>query len=294
MKLNKLLVLLFLFITPLYSVTTTHPRAQAALQKIQQIPEVRTLIIEAEKRGPIVVRVETLPHDKFEAFWDSSNRIVRINEPFNKVEGVFIGSLLFELHNAATDQQLKHFFTLAREGRITKEKYVESIERIEHQNALNTSTLLEKGIRLGLFNQDARWPVYRDFDDHYKVQQLQHHSAWIANNYDRMRNQRSAEYQGTIAGLNTLSPEDRSALLAYLHIKNDLESPIDAQARRGMERLHAEQTKLENSLVAASPQERSNLKRRMAMMQDILKKHQMQGSPGVHTAIATPEPIPSS
>lgn len=295
-KLTSLFIIFVISFQSLYSISTNHPRAQSALNKIQQLQEVRSLISEAEKAGPITVRVETLPNAKFEAFWDSKNRIVRINEPFNKKEGVFIGSLLFELHNAAADQQLKHYFTLAKQGGIGKEKYVEGIEKIEHKNAVDTSTILEKGIRIGLFPQDARWPIYRDFEDHYKVQQIHGHSAWIGDNYDELSRQRTTELKGTIAGLHTLSPEDKSALLSYLHIKNDLESPIEEQARRGMEKLRLEQARIENSLSTASPQERNVLKRRVAILHSIFKGHEtlLRGSNGLQSTVYRPEFVPSS
>ncbi len=267
MKLKQILIIAFLllFITPnlsLYSITTSNPRAQAILTKIQKLPEVRKLIEDVEKEGSIKVEVQAITSANFEAFWDSRNRFVRINEKFNQKEGVFICSLIFELHNAATDRRFKQLYEMAKHGQISKDKYVENVERMEHQNALNTSVILEKGIRLGIFNADARWFILRDFSDHYKVQQMHGHSDWIAGNYDRLRHQQSHPYKGTIS--TALSSTDKQNLMRYMKIKDDLESPVDEQARKGVQSLHQEYDKLTQS----NPNERH---RALALMQDVLQ-----------------------
>lgn len=250
MKLRTLLITaLLICISPnLYSITTSHPRAKEILMKIQQLPEVTKLIHEVEKEGPVRVEVMDITSANFDAFWDSKNRIVRINERQNQVEGVFICSLIFELHNASTDGRFKQLYQMAKQGQISKEKYVENVERMEHQNALNASTILDKGIRLGIFDNSARWFILRDFNDHYRVQQMHGHSAWIARNYDRLRNEQSQPYRGSV--YENLPSQDKKTLMRYMKIKDELESPVDDQVRRGIANLKEEYSKASQSELA--------------------------------------------
>lgn len=243
MKIKQLVItaLLLLFISPnLYSITATHPRAKEILTKIQKLPEVARLIQEVEKEGPVHVEVMDITSSNFEAFWDSAHRIVRINERHNQIEGVFICSLIFELHNASTDRRFKQLYHMAKQGQISKDSYVENVERMEHQNAINASTILEKGIRLGLFDKDARWFILRDFKDHFRVQKMHGHSAWIAKNYERLRNEHSQPYKE----YENLSPQEKKTLMRYMKIKDDLESPVDDQVRRGLANLKEEYSKI--------------------------------------------------
>lgn len=236
--------LLLLVISPnLYAISTNHPRAKEILTKIQKIPEVNRLIQDVEKEGPVHIEVMNITSSDFDAFWDSANRVVRINERHNQKEGVFICSLIFELHNASTDRHFKQLYQMAKQGQISKDKYVENVERMEHQNALNASTILEKGIRLGIFDTDARWFILRDFKDHFRVQKMHGHSAWIAKNYDRLRQQQSQPYKGS--EYENLSAQDKKTLMRYMKIKDDLESPVDEQVRKGMTQLKEEYNKLE-------------------------------------------------
>lgn len=206
------------------------PRVSKAFETIQKLPEIKQLIAAIEKEGTVHVDVRDLPHEEFDAYWEGTERLIRINESRNEEFGTFLCSLLFELHNAHTNREIVRLGTLAYQGQLTKDQYVESVERLEYQNALQTSALLEKGISLKIFPESARWHLYNNFDDHYKAQQILGHSGWIANQYDSM-GKGYVPYYGTIP--QNLTPKEKQEMLRYMQIKTLLESPNQFQAREG-------------------------------------------------------------
>jgi len=256
-----------------YSVTVSpfSQEAQSAFEAIKKLPEVVQLINDAERDGPIRLEMRDLGSNNFEAFWDSTNRVIRVNSVTNKSFGNLIASVLFELHNASSDRYFKQLYSSANHGHIDKNGYVESVEKMEHQNALNTSMLLDKGIRLGVFPKDSRWPIFRSFEDHYKVQQLTEHSQWIASNYDKVfRNRGFGVFHGSIPGIARMSPEDKRDMIRYLGIKNDLESPVDRQSSHGAARLYAEQQALAKCYTGKS-QNCSRTKEKVALLEQVFK-----------------------
>lgn len=160
------------------------------MQKVTQLPEANVLIEEAQKEGPIELIYQDLPEVNARAMWDALKRKIVINGKFKPDQAKMVHSILFELQNAATTPILNDLTHRAMRGEITKKDFVEGIERIEHQNALKTKHLLEKGISLGLFPVAARWPVPERFEDHMMMQQSSGHSAFIARKYDMMQRQR--------------------------------------------------------------------------------------------------------
>lgn len=199
--------------------------AKKAVEAIEKLPEASAMIDEAQKEGAI--RIEYLYQDSldFEAYWDSGKRTIFINGNRNKDLGEIICSILFELHNATTNKTIYTLLKKAQIGEITKDQYVENIERMEHQNAVNTVRLIEKGIASGLFPPTSRWNIYENFDDHYMIQQLYGHSQFIAANFDKVNPRLSHQpYKGTIKNLDNLAQFEKDELVRYLSIKNKVNS----------------------------------------------------------------------
>ncbi|NGX42727.1 MAG: hypothetical protein K940chlam7_01013 [Chlamydiae bacterium] len=162
-----------------------HPNTlRHVVKKIYQLPEVQELLSKAQNDGRIGIDYWRGP--QFQAYWDSYQRMILLNPNQNRTEGSCISSILFELHNATTNREFNRLRNLVTNGRIGKEEYVESVERLEHQNALSTCRILRKGIRQGIFPRNAAWSVYDNFDQHYHVQRICGHSAWIAKSYDQL------------------------------------------------------------------------------------------------------------
>lgn len=171
--------------TPNYSQAVSvycDPELNSCLEKIFKVDEARSLIAQVKQEGP--VRVITNKHqlsDQFGAYWDMERRVICVN--CQSTEGKWIGSILFELCNAAANSKLVHLDDLASKGQIDKESYVSSVERIEFENSHIAARIANRGIELGIFPEDAFLPTYDTFEEHYKYQKIGGHSAWIAKNY---------------------------------------------------------------------------------------------------------------
>lgn len=164
---------------------------QEIVSTIQQLPEAQKLITSIQQEGAIRIVVnKNIPVcEQFGACWDPDHRVICVNSvPSSRhSKGALIGSIIFELHNAAVNSQINHYDYLASKGEIEKEDYVRSIEYLEYQNSIKASKLAEKGIQLGIFPASARLPTYRNFEEHYHFQKVGGHSAWIAHNYNQIR-----------------------------------------------------------------------------------------------------------
>lgn len=205
------------------------------IEKISKVPEIVKKINKITKDGKITVKLEYINNFDFEALWNSSNRVIIVNGNNNKKEGELITSILFELHNANADKNLAHYFSLAEKGLIDKESYVRAIEKIEHDNALETVDLLELGIKRGVFPSEAKWNIYRNFEDHYKLQQVHGHSQWIADKFDQIApKDKIKPYKGTLSFSN-LSEEEKQKMTQFLSIKNRLSSN-DPLVKQGAEK----------------------------------------------------------
>lgn len=194
------------------------------IEKISKIPEIVQKINKITQEGKITVKMQYISNFDFEALWNSNSRCIIVNGSNNKKEGELITSILFELHNAKSDSKLSYYFSLAEKGKIDKESYVRAIEKLEHDNAMETVELLELGIKKGVFPIEARWNIYDNFEDHYKLQQVHGHSQWIADKFDQIAPKHKIKpYKGTLSFKN-LSEEDKQILTQYLSIKNRLSS----------------------------------------------------------------------
>lgn len=162
------------------------PQLRQSLIQIQKLPEGRELISKVQKEGQIRVLVNNVTSEQFGAFWDPDNRNIYVTLSGSREDGSLIGSILFELHNALISSKLDYYDSLAQSGRISREDYVESVERLEYHNSLSTAKIAESGIKAGLFPRGARLPTYPTFEEHYRIQKMGGHSAWIARNYDMM------------------------------------------------------------------------------------------------------------
>jgi len=158
------------------------PELNSCLEKIFKVEEARALISQVKREGS--VRVITNKHqlsDQFGAYWDMERRVICVN--CQSTEGKWIGSILFELCNAAANSKLVHLDDLASRGQIDREGYVSSVERIEFENSHIAAKIANSGIAQGIFPEDAFLPTYDTFEEHYKYQKIGGHSAWIEKNY---------------------------------------------------------------------------------------------------------------
>lgn len=249
----SLIVCVFLSVTALQAADSSTLQSYSkqysrVIQIIHQLPEARRLIAKVQQDGPVHIAPATgMETHQFEACWEANSRTIFLNTKRGQSEGVTINSILFELHNALATSRLEMLTNQAANGQIDKEMYVEQIERTEHNNALRTSQLLEKGIAMGIFPESARWPVPQHFEDHYHLQQIHGHSQLIAMQYDEMspHGKGQQNYHGTIPGLDHLSAQDKEDLLFYMTIKQDLESSSASLQQRAWNALQQEWNRIQ-------------------------------------------------
>lgn len=215
------------------------------LEKIQEIPSGKKLLESVEANGPLQVQIANDNCFPFEAMWNASNRTITINLTLSRSP---LSSFIFELHNASTTDELEHYYTLAESGSISKEAFVEAIERMEHQNSLAAARVVDEGIALGIIHPSKRWRVIQDFDSHYKIQQLYGHSQWLASRYDECNPAGKKQiYRGTIQN-NRYSDVDCAEITYYILLQDGIKN--NGQLREEyLDKLHQEY----NEIVACSP-----------------------------------------
>ncbi len=167
------------------------PQLKNSLTAIQKLPDANKLIAAIQQEGPIrILTNNTQLSQQFGAFWDADNRIIFVNFTPHASQGEIIGSILFELHNAAINSKLDHLDALASSGKIKKEDYVRAVEYLEYQNSLKASKIAQEGIDLGIFPASAHLPTYSNFEEHFRYQKIGGHSSWIAHTFDQLSRER--------------------------------------------------------------------------------------------------------
>ena len=151
---------------------------------VRQIPEAKPLLDAVEREGKITIR--TARSKQFNAYWDSTHRQIIINNPNQRSTGSITRSILFELHNAKSNQQLINLYQKAERGQIDRASYVRQIERIEYENVRSCSKILDAAISRGLLPESARWTPLPTFEQHFAAQRRSGHSQYHARSYDRM------------------------------------------------------------------------------------------------------------
>lgn len=183
----RLVLLFIVFVPTLYSAEINcSPRLKPIMEKIQRLPEARALIERVQREGGVAFRInEEMSYSQdFGAFWDLDRRTVNVSYNFHRSEADVIGSIIFELHNALATERLDRVFNLAMKRAITREQYVEQIERIEYENSHLASALVAKGIRAGIYPPEAHLNTYSSFEEHFHFQKVGGHSQAIAQSYD--------------------------------------------------------------------------------------------------------------
>lgn len=181
--------MLLIFITLFSSLfSTTLPccsSLEPLVEKMEQLAEVRALIIEIQKRGPIQLSTGTEgPAEQFGACWNFDRRVICVYPPFYEDEGRLIGSVLFELHNALSTDRYQYLDRLAAEGKIDRKRYIIEYEYIEYINSLQTASMAQKGVDRKIFPPTAKLPTFSSFQEHFAVQQRAGHCKAISRNYD--------------------------------------------------------------------------------------------------------------
>lgn len=220
-----------LFFTILFSqlaAIQADPSLQKAVSNILSFPEGAAFIRNVEKQGQIRVVHVPFGKEKVGAMWEADTRTIYVSKELRTKTADQISSIIFELHNASSSDELELYYRQAETGQISKEEFVESIERMEHRNALAAQNLINRGISMRYFPEACRMFYFEDFNDYYALQQLFDHSQWIGRKFDAISPRAYEPYRGTIADLPLHSRQNRRLFLDYLANKNEW----DAHQRR--------------------------------------------------------------
>jgi hypothetical protein len=138
------------------------------------------------------------PLGRGKAAWFESNRVILLSDSVGTDLFEQVDLLARELLNAQSSEAIRKLKQLAASGKISKEEFVEQIERLEHQNSLAWQDALSHKTEKFPFKVPTWKRFSEDFLIHYKFQQLTGHAQAIANNYDKLCTEGSkSPYQGS-------------------------------------------------------------------------------------------------
>lgn len=183
----KKLALFFLLMCSSFPLAAypNHPRELSRpVQTLYRLGETKQLLMMAEKEGAINIRTALFGFEASNAAWMASERTIYLNFSKPRSQGSLIASIVFELHNALSSNEFAYYDRLAMNRQISRQKYIEAVERLEYANAHKTAYILYKGIRKGVFPDDAFWCIAPTFEEHYTVQIEAGHSGLIGCIYD--------------------------------------------------------------------------------------------------------------
>ena len=183
----KKIVLVFLLLCGSFSLEAypTHPRELTRpVQTLYRLEKTKQLLTMAEKEGAINICTASFGFEASNAAWMASERTIYLNFSKPRSQGSLIASIVFELHNALSSREFAYYDRLAMNRQISRQKYIEAVERLEYANAHKTAYILYKGVRKGIFPADAFWCIAPTFEEHYTVQIEAGHSGLIGCIYD--------------------------------------------------------------------------------------------------------------
>lgn len=201
------------------------PGVKEAFEAILAMPEGYALAESVQAEGDFSVQLSR-GSIGFEACWNPRSRAIVLNGSHQRSRGSLIRSILFELHNARSNEELLELQRQAAQGELSKESFVEAVETIEYGNVLETSRMLEEGIAMNIFPRDADYPIEMGFREHYMLQQLTGHSQQIARSYDALCPFRDLKrpFRGLLGDISRLDGFQRGELLQLVEIAADLAS----------------------------------------------------------------------
>ena len=190
-KLICFLLLLFSTINLPLQAAETHRiecvrEIQPTLATLRKLPEIEALVQKILAEGQLTIQYNDRLSDKFGGYWDPYKRTILITKRAHQAEADRITTMLFEMHNAIRSKDFAEIDHLGYTRQLSKEEFIRESEYIEYENCLSTARLLDKGIQKGLFPHQSAWPVYDNFEDHYRHMKRTGHADWYATAYKRM------------------------------------------------------------------------------------------------------------
>lgn len=212
-----------------------------AVAAIKTSSESAALYRAVKSEGEVEVVISDKEGNDFDALWDGGMRTIFINPRKVQSQARLISSIIFELHNAKSNQELIALVDKAEKGKMSKEEYVRQVEELEYRNITHAANVIESGVKKGFFPSESMLSAFNTFSDHYKLQQLYGHSQWLAEQYNHLNPPAAQEpYSGTLKASKNLSPQDKFELVRYLVMKNGLESGAFSEVTSNISRVQME------------------------------------------------------
>lgn len=180
---------IFILTGSLWAYPSCSPELQPALKQLYSLQETRQIIQQVEATGAFKIQAARLGKQEANAAWSCMERTIYINLSNPRSQGSLIRSILFEMHNALSQKEFDRLDSLAAKRALSRDHYIQAVERIEHQNALKTIALLEKGRAVQTFSMDTHWPILKNFEEHFAVQVQSGHAGQVGQLYDILSNQ---------------------------------------------------------------------------------------------------------
>ena len=156
---------------------------QEIFSLIQNLSEVNCLIDRTLQDGPLYILKNDLYPQTMTGFWQPYHRTIYLTKMLQTTAETLIITLIFELHNAARNNELENIDSAVCRHEFDKDQYVEAKECIEYQNVISTHQILKIGRDSGLFSSECDEPYFPSFQDHLQYQKEMGHSAFFEKRY---------------------------------------------------------------------------------------------------------------
>lgn len=168
------------------------PVLQPYLERLHRIREVRIVLNKILINGSIHIVSRNCPlAAQFGAYWDRKERVICIHCSHEMGDGEILGTLLFELENAANDPCFARVDALFLDGKIDGTRYAEFMEFLEYVHSLKAAKIAKEGIEAKILPLDAALPIYPNFCTYLQAQQEGGHFSYYEKVTNESREQKS-------------------------------------------------------------------------------------------------------
>lgn len=172
---NNLIAFLFLLLAPISIQAKGYCDEQLvkAFDTALQLEETRQIWDQINEEGEVRIVAKQGGGNDFTAYWEGQSRVICINVSLKRTVGEQLSSILFEMQNALKDKKSVELYNQASRRKISNDTFAREMERLEYENSLNACTLVEKGVKSGIFPKECHLERYPNFEE-FLVEQKKH------------------------------------------------------------------------------------------------------------------------
>ncbi len=184
---SSILLLFILFFAEIHAVGYCDPKLKRAFDTAVSLDETKVLWERINREGEVRIFAKHGNQNNFKAYWEGEERIICVNLGLKPTVGEQVSSLLFEMHNALRDKKTVSLYNQAAQRRISKETFAREMERVEYENSLDACTLLEKGVKAGIYPQECYLQRYANFESFLNAQKMHGHFHHYLRTYNEIQ-----------------------------------------------------------------------------------------------------------